>query len=299
MASLRKIRVKDGQTQSKFDIELGTFAGKQEHMDLSQIKMVVSDMDGTLLNSQHQVSERFFSLYEGLRERGIIFVAASGRQHHSIVDKLGPITQDIVIIAENGGLATYKEENLVWTPLAPAAKQKTLQLLEAGQDIHPVLCGHDKAYILGDSKDFEKKLQEYYTEYAILDDLKTFDGEILKIAIYHYESSEKYVYPLVQSLEDELKVKVSGSNWVDVSDPLAHKGHALEVVQQKFGISPAETLVFGDYNNDLEMMALSDFSYAMANAHPNVKKAARYQTLSNDEFGVETVLQEVLESQIR
>ena len=60
-------------------------------MDLSQVKMVVSDMDGTLLNSNHEVSNRFFDLFAELKKRNILFVAASGRQYNSILDKLSVI----------------------------------------------------------------------------------------------------------------------------------------------------------------------------------------------------------------
>ena len=61
-------------------------------------------------------------------------------------------------------------------------------------------------------------------------------------------------------------------------------------------ISENETMVFGDYNNDLEMMKLAYFSYAMENAHPNIKAEARFQTKSNDEDGVELVLQQLLQT---
>ena len=79
-------------------------------MDLSKIKMVVTDMDGTLLNSNHEVSERFFKLFEELKRRNILFVAASGRQYNSIIDKLHPIKQDILVIAENGGYVVQQEQ---------------------------------------------------------------------------------------------------------------------------------------------------------------------------------------------
>ncbi len=62
----------------------------------------------------------------------------------------------------------------------------------------------------------------------------------------------------------------------------------------EYHITPAETMVFGDYNNDLEMLAISDFSFAMENAHPNVKDNAKYHTLSNDNYGVEVVLEKLL-----
>lgn len=251
-------------------------------------------MDGTLLNSDHEVSDRFFELFEQLKKRDILFVAASGRQHQSIVDKLSSIKNDIVVIAENGGVALQNGTEVVSTPLPSAAKNRVLDSLVSVENIHPVLCGKNSAYILGDSQRFEEKLQEYYSNYEVLDDLKAFDGEILKIAIYHFESSEKYIYPKVKHLEGDLQVKVSGAHWVDVSSPDANKGFALQKIQKLHDIKSEETLVFGDYNNDLEMLALADFSFAMENAHPNVLKAAKYATASNDDFGVERILERLL-----
>lgn len=265
-------------------------------MDLSQIKMVVTDMDGTLLNSNHEVSDYFFELFKELRKKDIVFVAASGRQYNSIVDKLDAIKDEIVVLAENGGFAMQNGTELVSTPLHHDAKNKVLNILKNVADVHPVLCGKQNAYVLGNSKEFENKLREYYTAYEVLDDLISFKGEVMKIAIYHAESSEKYIYPSVKHLENYLKVKVSGENWVDVSDQNAHKGYALQKIQEKYGIGVEETLVFGDYNNDLEMLARADYSFAMANAHPNVKKAAKFMTESNDEFGVEKVLKRLLDS---
>ena len=87
-----------------------------------------------------------------------------------------------------------------------------------------------------------------------------------------------------------MKVKVSGENWLDISNSNAHKGYALEKVMKSYNLKSDEVMVFGDYNNDLEMLALSDYGFAMENAHPNVKKAAKYSTLSNDENGVEHIL---------
>ena len=265
-------------------------------MDLSKIKMVVSDMDGTLLNSKHEVSHRFFSLFEELKRRGILFVAASGRQYNSMVDKLHPIKDDIIIIAENGGYVMQNEKELLSTPLDGDILAQLLPIVEKINGAHPVLCGKTNAYLKNNCPEFVDKLREYYTEYVMLDDLTRFDGEILKIAIYHFKSSEKYIYPSVQYLKDILKVKVSGKNWLDLSHQNAHKGFALQKIQEEHNISPMETLVFGDYNNDLEMLALSYHSFAMANAHPNVLKAARYSTLSNDDFGVELILEKLLQA---
>lgn len=263
-------------------------------MDLSGIKLVVTDMDGTLLNSNHEVSPLFFDLFKVIRQRGILFAAASGRQFNSIEEKLAPIREDIIIIAENGGFARHKGKELLSTPLPWEVRREALQVLSGIDDIYPVLCGKEKAYIETRSPFFIGKLSEYYTDFEILEALEAFPGEIMKIAVYHQESSETYIYPHVKQFEGDLKVKVSGANWVDLSHRDAHKGFALKKIQEQYGILPSETLVFGDYNNDLEMMALSEFSVAMENAHPNVLEAARYRTASNDAQGVEQVLRKLV-----
>ena len=264
-------------------------------MNLSGIRLVVSDMDGTLLNSSHEVSPLFFELFREMQRRDILFAAASGRQFNSIEEKLSPIKDDIIIIAENGGFAMHKGKELVSNPLDRHIRNQVLSVLEGLADSYPVLCGKNKAYIQTTSRFFIDKLREYYTDYEILDDLKNHKGEIMKIAVYHHEDSETHIYPSVRQFEGRLKVKVSGENWVDLSHRDAHKGFALKRIQDDYGISPSETLVFGDYNNDLEMMALSEYSVAMENAHPDVLNAAKYRTLSNDSLGVERVLQILVE----
>jgi Cof subfamily protein (haloacid dehalogenase superfamily) len=264
-------------------------------MDLSGIKLVVADMDGTLLNSNHEVSKEFFGLYDQLKLHKVRFVAASGRQYGSIVDKLSSIAHEITIIAENGGFTVHQGEEILSNPLASHHKNIILNELDPLIDVQAVLCGKHTAYLTPSSEPFLRQLQEYYTHFNILEDLKTYEGEVMKIAVYHHLSSEEHIYPYVKHLEGELKVKVSGEHWVDLSHPDANKGHALEIVQSSFNISPAETLVFGDYNNDLEMLARSDYSFAMANAHRNVLAAARFTTASNDARGVEKVLEALLQ----
>ncbi|NND16043.1 MAG: HAD family hydrolase [Eudoraea sp.] len=263
-------------------------------MDFSKVKLVVTDMDGTLLNSTHEVSERFYDLFYKLRDKGVVFVAASGRQYNNIISKLIPIKDDLIYIAENGAIVMKEDEEWLHIPMNNKLKNKVLAVVDSSSDMYPVLCTKNTAYIGNKHTQFVSMLQEYYTKFDFLDDLSAFSNEVMKIAVFHAQDSEKYIYPLMREFEDELKVKVSGQQWVDLSHKEAHKGHALQEVQTRLGISPEETMVFGDYNNDLEMMTQAHFSYAMANAHPNVQAIARYATASNDDFGVERVLERLL-----
>ena len=270
-------------------------------MDLTKVKLVVFDMDGTLLNPAGQVSQRFFTLFKKLQKQQLLFCAASGRQYNSIVDKLAPIKEAIYIIAENGGVAKKGNEVLLLKAIAASKIQEILPVLRNIKDTHIVLCTQETAFIESKDAAFIKLFQEYYHNYSIVDDLTTVaeTTPILKIATYHFSSSEIFIYPALQHLESDYLLKISGQNWLDISSHGVHKGNALKEIQRLLNISKAETMVFGDYLNDLEMFEEATFSFAMQNAHKTLKKRANYSTKSNSEFGVEEVLEKLLQANIK
>lgn len=264
-------------------------------MDFSNIKLVVSDMDGTLLNSQHEVSAKFLNQFQQLKNKGIHFVAASGRQYQSILSKFPYINNDMSIIAENGAIMKYKNETSVLLQLSLNQISDCISRLREVKGAYIILCGRKTAYIESQDSNFISKLREYYTQTTQVDNLTLVtDDEFLKIAVFHFDSSEEFVNPYLMPFANQLQVIVSGQNWVDISHKEANKSFALKQIQKDLGVTPEQTMIFGDYNNDIEMMKLAQFSYAMSNAHPRVKEVANYTTSSNDELGVETVLEQLL-----
>ena len=258
-------------------------------MDLSKIKLVVSDMDGTLLNSNHEVSNQFFELFKKLQEKNILFCAASGRQHNSIVERLAKIKEDIFVKGKEVLLSNFLQAEKVL---------KILPILREINGANIVLCCDDAAYIESKDARFINLFQEYYTSFEIIDDLVEIAKSIpvYKIAVFHYESSEEYIYPEIKHLENEILLKVSGQNWLDISDEKSNKGIALNHLQKMLNITRKETMVFGDYLNDIEMMKEADFSFAMKNAHKDITELADFSTESNDNFGVERVLEKLIAS---
>lgn len=267
-------------------------------MELNNVKLVITDMDGTLLNSQGEVSSQFFELFSELK-RHIHFVAASGRQYQSIKHKLESIFTEITIVAENGGLAKRDQQELLFTRLPETHLETVINTARNIEQAEIILCGKSGAFIENGSPEFTDILKEYYHEYQVTEDLHSVNpSEIMKVALYHREDSEIHIYPEVKNLEGELLVKVSGKHWVDISHPEANKGMAVKMIQEQLGITSEETMVFGDYNNDLEMLELGYFSYAMKNAHPRVKELARFETESNDNNGVEVILEQLIKAKI-
>lgn len=266
-------------------------------MDLSKVKLVAADMDGTLLNSKHELSPDFWPVFEQMKSKGLLFAAASGRQFFNIKNKFETIKDDVIFIAENGSYVVYKEKELLVQAMEPAIVKELILQARKIPDVYTILCGKKRAYVESDAPAFMENLKMYYDRYVVVEDLtKVEDDEFLKIALCDLAGSEANSYQLFKQQQDKLQVKISGFIWLDLSHKLANKGRAINVVQNKFGITLDETMVFGDYLNDLEMMQQASFSYAMENAHPDIKKAASYLAKSNEENGVTVVLQQMLKT---
>ncbi len=263
-------------------------------MDFSGIRLVATDMDGTLLNTKHELSPDFFPIFNRMKSLGIQFSAASGRQYQNLYNCFPGIQDEIIFIAENGSYVMHQGKELLVQDMGKEITHELLLKTRQLPNVLTILCGKKSAYIDNTNPAFIDRLSMYYDEYRIVDNLLDVeDDQFLKIAICDLEGAEHNSYPHFSGYRDQLQIKVSGNVWLDLSHQLAHKGRALDIVQKKFGMTREQTMVFGDYLNDVEMMGEAHFSFAMENAHPEVKKAARFITQSNDNRGVLNILEKL------
>jgi Cof subfamily protein (haloacid dehalogenase superfamily) len=263
---------------------------------MNAIKMVVTDMDGTLLNSNHEVSSRFYNAFHQLKQKGIQFVVATGRPYYSTIKKLDSIKNEIIIVAENGGLVSDNKTLIHSNNIDSTTLLELYNLVTKIEDTYPIFCTKNRAYIIRTSTELIAVFSEYYSEYTLIDKFEEINDDVIKIALYHTHDSEKHIYPFVKHLNKQLNVVISGNNWVDISNTNSNKGNAIKLLQKRLNIKQSETMAFGDYNNDLELLKYAKYSYAMANAHPKVKAVANYDTASNDEFGVEIILEALIKN---
>lgn len=263
------------------------------------IRLIAADMDGTLLDDNDNLPENFVSLVLELRRQGIIFCPASGRQYYNLLDRFDELAEEMVFIAENGSYVVSQGRELSSDCLAPAAVTRLVvaarSLAASGADIGAVICGKRSAYVERHDVRFRTEVTRYFARLQQVDDLlEVTDDEVLKVAIFDFGSAEQTTAPALVPFEGTHRVVLSGQHWVDVMNPVANKGQAVRRLQQSLGVTPAQTMVFGDFLNDLEMMDAAEFSFAMDNAHPQLRARARYVAPSNSENGVLRTISAVL-----
>ena len=195
-------------------------------------------------------------------------------------------------------------------PLEPGVAARVVQavrrLVAEGVDVGAVVCGKRSAYVEPGDEAYLAAVRKYYVEHRVVEDATAVDDDVIKIALFDFGSAEHTTAPALASFAATLPhsrlrsgggtpmVVVSGEHWVDVMNRTADKGAALRGLQAALGITPAQTMVFGDYLNDLEMLDAAEWSFAMANAHPDVVARARHLAPSNNDNGVLRTIARVL-----
>jgi len=261
------------------------------------IRLIAADMDGTLLDSEKRLPKEFPEIVRRLKEKGVRFVIASGRQAATLMSDMGELADELTYIAENGAVIAEGGRQLYVDPMDPKDVRRILEETKDLPGIHAVLCCADRAVIGASApEEFCRNVKMYYESTEIVPDLlHALDtvGGVCKIAFYDEGDAEHHEYPILKRLfADKLPVILSGYNWVDLMKPGVHKGGAMKRLQELMGVPREECMAFGDYLNDKEMLEAVRASYAMGNALEEVKAVARYVAPTNDENGVMRVIKE-------
>lgn len=257
------------------------------------IKYIASDLDGTLLQGGAQsLNKEFFDLILKLRERGIHFIAASGRQYNNIYRMFGPVQDDISYIAENGSLCIHEHEVISRGFIDRELGLRIIDYSRQYEGCNCLLSCEGRCYTDSKNEHFISHIKNVVKyDMDVVEDLHEITAPFLKLAMCDFENPDR-LFPFFQEyFKQEIKVVTSGNIWIDFIAPNANKGTALANLLRHLGLDPADGVTFGDQYNDAEMLALAGTSYAMANGNPGLRKYATDVTDS-----VEKILYGILES---
>lgn len=264
---------------------------------MKKIKLICSDVDGTLVpDGTSQLNTELYDVVLRLKQKGIHFAAASGRQAVSLEKLFAPIRDQIFYLAENGAyIGCYGRELFTRSMDEQDVKQMIREIHAHMPECDILLSGPRKAYTDSKNPVFLKFLLEGY-RYALdeVESLESLKGSFIKLAVYRENIPAEYLTFLRERWGTRYKIVTSGDMWIDILDIHANKGLAVKELQESLSITPEETMVFGDQQNDIEMIRQAYFSYAVANALPETRAAARFITDSSTDDGVLKVLRELL-----
>lgn len=253
------------------------------------ISLIAADLDGTLLDSQKRLSPDLFPLIRTLRAQGIRFAAASGRQYHNLHMLFSEVADQMLFIAENGAAVYDGEQRLFADQLPTSYFVEPIQTIRSLPGVNVVLCTHDGAFIEGsDDPVFVRNARMYYQKLTIVPDLiaQLAHQPAFKLAVFEQGKAETGCWPVLRQYEDKFAAVLSGADWVDLMNPETNKGSGLHRLADYLGIPIADTMAFGDYLNDCELLTEAGFACAMENGHLDLKRIADCTVPSNDENGV-------------
>lgn len=251
-------------------------------------------MDGTLLNSKKELSPKFEDIYKQLRTRGIHFAVASGRPHYSLQPQFTHFEHDIIFIGDNGAYIGIKPEPIITGNFTTTEFENIIDACRKTSHVHAVVCTPEKPYTESVDAFFLKEAKKYYPSIEVVNDVMQIEQKVIKVAIYDSLTLQKNSGNVWSSFSPKHVVAQSSNVWVDMMPQGVNKGAAVKYIQQKLGVSKEQTMAFGDFHNDIEMLQMAAYSYAMENAHDDVKKVAQFIAPDNDKDGVLTVIEKML-----
>ena len=270
----------------------------------ADVRLVVADMDGTLLDDRKRFPGGLWRMLDQLDARGVTFAPASGRQVWTLLDMF-PDRPGMTVIGENGAIVMRDGAEISSSPLDLPTLREAVRLVRAatgpgGVNGGLVMCGKRSAYVERVDEPFVAGVVPYYhrtrqvdSQLDVLDAIEAgeLDDAIVKLAVHSLDPVGPLAEATLARFRSTHQYAVSGANWADLQIRGVDKGRAVRALQGALGVTRAQTAVFGDLQNDLSMLAEADLSFAVANADPDVVRAARFVAPSNNEGGVVSVVE--------
>jgi len=263
------------------------------------IKLIAVDMDGTFLNSKMEYNRpRFRKLYLRMKELEIRFVVASGNQYFQLKSFFEDFQDEITYVAENGAFIIDQGKELFSVDINENLNRKVMDFIRDNPTMRVIICGKNNAYVLKTDQELFDGASRYFHRIKKVNSFDEISDQILKFSfIFRNSTAASYVPMFIESFGELMFPVTSGPNNIDLIVPGVTKGAGLEMLCEKWGISRDEVLVFGDSNNDLEMIRYAKFGYAMRNAGDSVKDVTDLIADSNEEDGVNTIIELFLDQQ--
>ncbi len=262
----------------------------------ADVRLVATDLDGTLLTADGTVSERTRRAVRGAREAGIHVIPATGRPPKSVWDLASTAGLGPVGVCANGAAAVDLEcSKVISTDAMDPAEAH--EIVEIVRSVAPsARFAADDLERFSHESTFFEVVVDWEEEIAVVTDISMAlgNGIIQLIARRPGWSAGSFIRLLEPVIGDRVQLTTSGLDWIYLGRPRVTKASQLAVLCAGLGIGPAEVIAVGDHYNDLSMLTWAGTAMAVANAVPDVLAIADLVLPSNTDHGVAALLEELV-----
>lgn len=264
--------------------------------ELKHIKCVISDLDGTLLNDEKQLDSEIIPVIQQLKEKGILFTIASGRNMHIVKDLIEKMNIQIPYICNNGA-EIYNKYSCIYQQYINNDDHNNVIAMLIQEKISFLAYTQEALYCFRETVElinFAKRLNGC-CKILYINSKEEVKGIISKIVcIPNSDKEGEALISRINTMSKTLFCTQSENEVYTITSNKATKGEALKVLLSTLNISEKNIVVFGDNYNDLSMFEVAHYSVAMENASIDVKNKANFITISNEENGVSYFLKKHL-----
>lgn len=270
------------------------------------IKLVVCDLDETLLNRDKTCPVLNIEAITKIKEMGVRFVLATGRPYFTVyntLDELDLKAMDDVTVSYNGGMIHRNHDHAIINRMS-LDKETADFLFEFGKQFD--VCMHvyveTETYVYNLNDGERLHLQHFPGTVERFDEDIDFIQERPIIKMIYQNTDIPYLESieaqLPDSIKDKLELSYSSNRYLELNPKGVSKGNALDKVVEMFGVSHDEVLAIGDNGNDISMLKLAGYSAAPSNAIKPVKDLVTYVSdKAFDEAAVSDILHKLIINQ--
>ena len=256
---------------------------------MKYIKLVASDLDGTLLDKNKEITPRLYHALEQMNEQGIYFVPATGRPFSTVPQAIKALPFLRYVITSNGA-AIYDDAVIPIAKRLPVITEyfihgKAYIAKSVYENLSPYgLTESHVRYILNSRTPVENFWEKMQKSHATLENINL---------IFRDMDLRKQVWAELRAL-GLCSVTASTPENIEITSPLATKAKALETLCALLGIEAEHVLAMGDSDNDLPMLEFAGIGVAMANGEAHIKAAADMIAEDCNHFGAAKILEQLL-----
>ncbi|HWF34336.1 MAG TPA: Cof-type HAD-IIB family hydrolase [Solirubrobacteraceae bacterium] len=252
------------------------------------VRLVLADVDGTLVTQEKVLTERAIAAVRRLEEAGIRFAITSGRPPRGMSMLIEPLDLTTPIAAFNGGVIADRDLKVIEQRVIPEELVGPIIEELSGHALDVWLYRGADWYVLDPAgPHVERETRTVQFAPTVVESYDALHSDVAKLVGVsdNHDAVKAGVASVHDRFGDHVSVSASQPYYVDVTHPDANKGFVAQWLAARYRLSTDEIATIGDMPNDVLMFAHSGLSIAMGNASPEVQKAARRVTSSNEDEG--------------